>query len=66
MFCNETNISNFCINKNVDEYCHCTQINEVELGDLVEIIFVDPGPIDFTHPFHVSIYLFKLLNLYKL
>ena len=54
MFCNETNISNFCINKNVDEYCHCTQINEVELGDLVEIIFVDPGPIDFTHPFHVS------------
>ena len=36
------------------EFCQCTHILEVNLGDLVEVVLIDEGyAYDVMHPFHL-------------
>ena len=36
------------------EFCQCTHILEVNLGDLVELVLIDEGyAYDVSHPFHL-------------
>ena len=36
------------------EFCECTHVLEVNLGDLVELVLIDEGyAYDVTHPFHL-------------
>ena len=36
------------------DFCHCTHVLEVNLGDLVELVMIDEGyAYDVSHPFHI-------------
>ena len=56
LVCNQENYSKFCVNKDPVKYCSCTQVQEVKLNDLVEIVLLDPfnSNSHYSHPMHVT------------
>eukprot|EP00057_Strongylocentrotus_purpuratus_P006763 XP_011661237.1 PREDICTED: laccase-2 [Strongylocentrotus purpuratus] len=49
------------------EYCACTQVLTVELGETVEIVLIDEGlTFDASHPFHLHGYSFYVVGQEKL
>ena len=51
-FCDEDSIKG--LDCKGEDFCKCTHILKVDLGDVVEIILIDEGhPYDVSHPFHL-------------
>ena len=51
-FCDEDSIKG--LDCKGQDFCRCTHILKVDLGDVVEIILIDEGhPYDVSHPFHL-------------
>ncbi|KAL7635203.1 UNVERIFIED_CONTAM: hypothetical protein RMT77_014189 [Armadillidium vulgare] len=60
LYCNSSTISN----SNCEtEFCRCTHVLNVELGSLVEIILIDTGTRNASHPFHLHGYDFAVLGM---
>jgi FtsP/CotA-like multicopper oxidase with cupredoxin domain len=47
-----------------DEFCRCTHVLQVNLGDVVEIVLIDEGyAYDVSHPFHLHGYSFYVVAM---
>ena len=50
-----------------DDFCSCTYVFEVNLGDTVEMVLIDVGKKgDKNHPFHLHGYKFHVVALDRL
>ncbi|KAK9505006.1 hypothetical protein O3M35_009161 [Rhynocoris fuscipes] len=61
-FCNHSQLQD-C----KDRYCECTNVVELKLGEIVEVILVDIGiPYDANHPFHLHGHQFRVVAMDRL
>lgn len=60
--CNSNNLPSSCSNL---EICTCMHVLEVNLNDLVEMVFVDGGDLAETHPIHIHGYNYAIIGSEK-